>query len=96
MMATGTQGTNTYVGKTFMGFLALVACESFRWYTRELSKGHQTCALQLSELRKVQCYKDSGGAGRLATGLTKTQKDIFACLGMDEAAVVEQVAQLSL
>ena len=96
MMATGTQGTNTYVGKTFMGFLALVACESFRWYTRELSKGHQTCALQLSELRKVQCYRDSGGAGRLATGLTKTQKDIFACLGMDEAAVVEQVAQLSL
>ena len=38
-----------------------------------------TCATLLDELRKLQCFRDSDGRGSLATGLTKRQKEIFAC-----------------
>ena len=79
-----------------MGFLALVACEAFRCHTSKLPRGHQTCAPQLCEPRKPQCHRNADGRGRLATGMAKRQKEIFACLGMEGADVVEQVAKLKL
>ena len=96
MLGTGTHWTRTHVGKSFMGFLALVASESLRWLARDLLTGHETLATLLGELRKLQCFKGGGGTGELATGMTRRQKEIFACLGLDEAAVRRAVATLSL
>ena len=96
MLGTGTHWTRTHVGKSFMGFLALVASESLRWLARDLLTGHETCATLLGELRKLQCFKGARGTGELATGMTRRQKEIFARLGMDEAAVRREVAALSL
>ena len=96
LLGSGTHWTRTHVGKSFMGFVALVASESFRWYARDLLTGHETCATLLGELRKVQVWKGPDGRGRLACGLTKRQKEIFGCLGMDDAAVRKAVAELEL
>lgn len=96
MLGSGTHWTRTHVGKSFMGFLALVASESLRWECRSAMTGSATLQTLLGELRKLQCFKGSKGTGELATGMTRRQKEIFACLGMDEAAVRAQVRGLSL
>ena len=44
----------------------------------------------------LQCLEGSGGAGEPTTGMTRRQKEIFARLVMDEAAVRREVAALSL
>lgn len=96
LLASGTHWTRTHVGKSFMGFLALVASESLRWYARDFLTGHETCQTLLGELRKIQVWKGPDGTGKLACGLTKKQKEIFECLGMDEAAIRKAVAELEL
>ena len=96
MLASGTHSTATYEGKNFMGFLALIIVESFRWYTKNLYKGSTTTETLIGELRKLQCWKNKDGVSKAATGITKKQKEIFECLGMDSDAIKHKIEGIHL
>ena len=96
MLASGTHSTATYEGKNFMGFLALIIFESFRWYTKNLYKGSTTTETLIGELRKLQCWKNKDGVSKAATGITKKQKEIFECLGMDSDAIKHKIEGIHL
>ena len=94
MTASGTHGTATYEGKNFMGFVALIVAESFRWYVKDLLKSSISTEVLIGELRKLQCWKNNENIRKPATGITKHQKEIFECLGMDEQLVLTTINKL--
>lgn len=92
MTKTYMHGLDTYEGKMFVAFVALVMVETFRWYEKDLL-GHitSTTATALAELEKYQILRKHNLTWMPNYAMTKKQKDLFGALGLSEELVINTV-----
>lgn len=84
-----THTLETYEGKMFVAFIALIIVESFRWFTHNAlgKKSGNTVPCKLGELNKYEIWEKSPGSWVPAFAATKEQKAILNSLGMTEASL---------
>ena len=90
--------TKTYNGKMFVTFIALIMVEAYRWYVKsELNAlSSNTTAKTLNELGKYIIKQKEDMTWMPKYAMTKTQKDLFKCLDLDESQVIEEIRALEL
>ena len=94
-----THHRETYEGKMFVSFIALVIRESYKWYLKDwLEKNRsQTVHTSLGELSKFEIEKKFDNNGWLArTSFTKRQKEVLSLLGLTENEVKTSIRSLTL
>lgn len=95
---TYTHKLETYEGKMFIAFVALIMIEAFRYYeSKELNaKTSNTTATLLAELRKYQIRLKQNGRWMPQYATTATQKRLLAGLGTTPAQIETAIGKLSL
>jgi len=88
----------TYEGKAFTVFVALVMCESFRWFCRPFlhSCSSITTATALGELAKYQITTTKSGEWRPVYAMTAKQKELFGSLGLTSEEVEKEARSVTL
>lgn len=96
MMASDTHSTATYEGKMFIGFVSLIICEAYRWYIRDILKTESSATAEttLSELRNYQMMKKNDGTYMPVYALSRKQKELFSCFGLDQQSLREFINEL--
>lgn len=90
-------GTETYTGKNFVTFFALVMKFAFRYFERgyfsnEKYKSNDTTATVLGYASKLIAYKAKNGWSR-KYALTAKMKEVFSNLGLDEKEIDQFLAE---
>lgn len=97
MTKTYCHGLDTYEGKMFVAFVALVLAEAFRWAQRELlGRITSTTATAIGELEKYQVMRKEDQTWMPVYAMTKKQKELFGSLGLSEPTVISKARQLFL
>lgn len=81
---TYTHGTDTYRGKMFVAFVALIMVISYRWYIRTDLKraSSETTATSIGNLSKYQIRQKNDGTWMPMYAMTKSQRELFSELGL--------------
>ena len=79
-----------------IGFVSLIVCESYRWYIRDVLKaaGSATAETTLGELRNYQIMKKKDGTYMPVYALSKKQKELFNCFGLDQDSLRKLINEL--
>lgn len=95
---TYTHKMETYEGKMFIAFVALIMVEAFRFYeSKELhAKTSNTTATLLAELRKYQIRLKQNGKWMPQYAATSAQKKLLAALDQTAAQIEAAVGGLTL
>lgn len=81
-----THSAQTYEGKMFVIFIALILAESYRWFVREILKSttSETLATSLGELSKYQIQQKQNGSWMPSYAATRKQKELLAKLDVSD------------
>ena len=95
---TYTHETETYEGKMFVAFIALIIVETYRWYIRDElnATSSTTTATTLGELRKFQIQLKPDRTWMPVYAPTKTQKKIFSDLNISNQQIDDLVRSVKL
>ncbi|MBR4742030.1 MAG: hypothetical protein IK079_03950, partial [Desulfovibrio sp.] len=95
---TYTHTDETYCGKMFTAFVALVLLQSFRWFVRRQlqTKSSNTVTTLLGELEKYTIFMKKDGTFLPVYAMNKKQKMLFEALNLTEAQVEENVRHLTI
>lgn len=94
----GTHTLQTYEGKMFVTFVALIVVEAYRWFARDVLRNHTstTVATSLGELSKYMIRNKSDGSWMPAYAATRKQKKLLQALDRTESELVSSVRNLRL
>ena len=83
---TGTHNRNSYQGKMFVCFIALITSAAFCWYVKDYMKqiNNRTTATVLGMMKKYQIQQQSDKSWFPVYCLTKNMKDILHYLGLSD------------
>ena len=97
---TGTHSRETYQGKMFACYLALIVSSAFCWYTRKYIKAvsSRTMATTLGLLKKYQIQQQKDQNWFPVYAITKNMREVFMLLGLEnpDTEVPEMVKKLCL
>ena len=95
---TCTHADETYSGKMFTAFVALVLLQSFRWFERQQlrTKSSDTVTTLLGELAKYTIFMKKDGSFTPVYAMNKKQKSLFEALNLTEAQIEENVRQMTI
>lgn len=87
-------GTQTYIGRNFVLFFALVMRLAFRFFEKDCFKkesyvSNDTTATVLGHVSKLIAYKTKGNGWQRKYALTSKMKSVFGNLGYDEKKIDE-------
>lgn len=96
MEKTHCHNQDTFNGKMFVAFVALIIRQSYLWYLKEarVLTGSVTVATTLSEMNKIEIAKSSNNGWRLKYAMTKKQKEITNAVGFNEKSLKEKVRSI--
>ena len=97
---TGTHSRETYQGKMFACYLALIVSSAFCWYTKKYIKAvsSRTMATTLGLLKKYQIQQQKDQSWFPVYAITKNMREVFMLLGLEnpDTEVPEMVKKLCL
>lgn len=95
---TYTHSDETYCGKMFVAFIALIILQSFRWFTRHIlrSNSSETISTLLSEMRKYKILEKKDCTWMPVYTMNKKQKEIVKALTLTEEQIEKDVRSLSI
>lgn len=93
-----THGTETYRGKMFVAFVALIMIIAYRWYIRaDLNRtSSETTATSIGNLSKYQIHLKNDGSWMPMYAMTKTQRELFSELGLSQQEVENNARSVKL
>lgn len=96
LTTTYTHNMDTYVGKMFIAFVALITCETYRYLIRDIlnKKSSETTFTTLAELYKLIIYVDKNGKYVQRYALTKKEKEILNIFGITQEKLTKIINQI--
>lgn len=94
-----THSGETYEGKMFVAFVALIIRETYKWIMKEWLNSHDSYSVEtsLGELSKLQIERKLSGDGwQLKYALTKKQKEILDFFTISQGKVNASISKLKL
>ena len=88
----------TYEGKMFVRFIALILLQSFRWYCRSLLEvsSHETMSTLVGEMKKYKILQNKDNAWMPLYALNKKQKSIIKCFDLTEEELEKEISQVKI
>lgn len=97
MRKTHCHNQDTFDGKTFVAFVALIIRQSYLWYLKNamVLSGSETVATSLGKAGRIEITKAKTSGWKLKYAMTKKQKEILKSVGINENSLKEKVRSLS-